>query len=166
MMPPGGFAVYAEHSDSDKPMAKGMNIRVFNRTEVQHGATIRLEACTGTIHLSPGAYHVTASSMVTYVDPDAKDPTTVPMVPAPFGGYCRLRHLENANCPNEQAICVGTISNADMLPSLIDTYVLVENDARIVLEHQIGDNVDGIYLQVNAGGSSWHVFARISIHRL
>ena len=163
---PGGFAVYAEHSDADKPMATGWNVRVFNRTEVQHDAGIRLEADTGTVELSPGAYHVTAVSAVTYVDPGAPDPTTVPMKPAPFGGYCRLRHLEDEGCQNEQAIAIGTISNADMLPSLIDTCLVAEEGARIVLEHQVGTNVDGIYLQVNAGGSTWHVFARISIRRL
>jgi len=166
MMHPTGFAVYAEHSDSMKPMAKGMNTRVFNRTEVQHGAGIHLEPGTGTVHLGPGAYHVTATSIVTCVDPAAADPTTVPMLPAAFGGYCRLRHLEDTDCPNEQAICVGTISNADMLPSTVDTFLHVERDARIVLEHQIGDKVDGVYLQVNAGSSSWHVFARIAIQRI
>lgn len=160
------FAVYAEYSDTDKQMVKGWNVRVFNRTEVQHADRISLEADTGIVHLAPGAYHVTASSIVTYISGEGADPATVPMSLTPFGGYCRLRHADDVECPNDEALAIGTISNADMLPSLVDTYLLLKQDVRIVLEHQVGDDTDGIYLQVNAGGSSWHVFARISIRRL
>jgi hypothetical protein len=35
-----------------------------------------------------------------------------------------------------------------------------------VLDHQAGADVENLYLQVTVSGSSWHVFARISIHRL
>jgi hypothetical protein len=165
-MPPE-FAVYAEYSDSDKQMVQGWNVRVFNRTEVQHAAGISLEAETGIVQLAPGAYHVTASSIVAYISGEGANPATVPMSLTPFGGYCRLRNADDdAESPNDQALAIGTISNADMLPSLIDTYLLVEQEVRVVLEHQVGDDTDGIYLQVNAGGSSWHVFARMSIRRL
>jgi hypothetical protein len=53
-----------------------------------------------------------------------------------------------------------------MLPSLIDTYLRVDSEAEIVLDHQAGEHVAGLYLQVTVGGSALHIFARISIHRL
>lgn len=57
------FAVYAEHSDSNKGMVSfgktpydGWNPRVFNRTEVHPaGGSIRLEPKTGVVMLGPGA---------------------------------------------------------------------------------------------------------------
>ena len=83
----------------------------------------------------------------------------------PNGGYCRVRYARDTNCKNEQAIVVGTISNANMVPSLFETYLKVAYQTDIVLEHQVGDLVTGIYLQDNSVNSSWHVFARIAIRR-
>jgi hypothetical protein len=169
---PTEIAVYAEHSDTTKEMvmypkpAGPWNTRVFNRIEAQVGQSIGLDESTGIVTLAPGFYHITACSIVTYAEPEAEDQTTVPISTRPNGGYCRLRHLADIGCPNERAIAVGTISNANMVPSTIDAYVNVEDGARIILEHQVGDAVGGIYLQVGAGGSSWHVFARIAIRRM
>jgi hypothetical protein len=163
-------AVYAEHSDSQKPVEEGWNARVFNRTEMEIGSNIRRAETTGVISLGPGVYHITGSSQVTY-----DDLAPNPLTPGwntearPNGGYCRLRYtsdLPPAKIGNEEAIVVGTISNANMLPSLIDAYLDVPHQASLVLEHQVGDVVKGIYLQDNAVGSSWHVFARIAIHRV
>lgn len=163
-------AVYAEHSDSQKPVEKGWNARVFNRTEMEIGSSIRRADETGVISLGPGVYHITGSSQVTY-DDLAPHPRTGGWntEARPNGGYCRLRHasaLPPADIGNEDAIVVGTISNANMLPSLIDAYLDVPHRADLVLEHQVGDDVAGIYLQDNAAGSKWHVFARIAIHRV
>jgi hypothetical protein len=163
-------AVYAEHSDSQKQVEKGWNARVFNRTEMEIGSNIRRAAATGVISLGPGVYHITGSSQVTY-DDLAPHPRTGGWntEARPNGGYCRLRHASTVppgQIKNEAAIVVGTISNANMLPSLIDAYLDVPYQAEIVLEHQVGDDVAGIYLQDNAVGSSWHVFARIAIHRV
>jgi hypothetical protein len=69
-------------------------------------------------------------------------------------------------CDNEDAICIGTMSTANMLASTIDTYLEVRREARIVLEHQVGNDVAHIYLQGVWENSSWHVFARMAIHRL
>ncbi|HYH82817.1 MAG TPA: hypothetical protein VEX86_23695, partial [Longimicrobium sp.] len=164
------IAVYAEHSDSQKKMEMGWNARVFNRTEMEVGSSIRRDAKTGVISLGPGVYHVTGSSQVTYNDL-AQHPRNGGWntEARPNGGYCRLRHVSPvpvADIPNEDALVVGTISNANMLPSMIDAYVDVPHHAELVLEHQVGDEVDGIYLQDNAVHSTWHVFARIAIHRV
>jgi hypothetical protein len=158
-------AVYAEYSDSDKPMRPGANPRVFNRVEVESAGSTRLDPCTGVVTLRPGTYHVTACSIVTPYDPAADTDGRVSPQPRPYGGYCRLRHRDRPE-RDDPPIALGTISNANMLPSLIDTYLRTEREVEVVLDHQAGEHVDGLYLQVAVGGSSWHVFARISIHRL
>lgn len=165
---PADFAVYAEHSRSQKKMDPVWCPRIFNVTEAQEGSAIRFDDQTGVITLGPGVYHVTGSSQVTY-----NDNTDHPLEPGwntkviPNGGYCRLRYAEERpDCGNEKAIVVGTISSANLLPSMIETYLDVPRQARIVLEHQVGDLVDEIYLQDPTPGSPWHVFARISIQRV
>jgi hypothetical protein len=165
---PADIAVYAEHSDAQKPMGKMWCPRIFNRTEVQEGSSIRFEEKTGVVTLAPGVYHITGSSQVPY-----NDNTFHPAEPGwntkptPNGGYCRLRYAADpADSGNEKAIVVGTISSANLLPSLIDTYLDVPSETGIVLEHQVGDRVDGIYLQDNTQNSPWHVFARIAILRV
>lgn len=169
------IAVYAEHSDAKKPMVlhpelpprdQGWNVRVFNRTEIEKGGSIRREEGNGVVVLRPGLYHVTGCSLVTYDDWAAAGRVT--MDTQPLAGYCRLRYAEDVGCGNEKAIAIGTMSTANMLASMIDTYLEVEagTTARIVLEHQVGNEVDHIYLQGIWANSSWHVFARISIRRL
>jgi hypothetical protein len=164
---PADLAVYAEHSDTRKEMGKMWTPRIFNRTEAHEGSAISADPDTGVITLGPGMYHITGSSAVTY-----NDLTDHPLEPGwntkviPNGGYCRLRYLQDGVCKNEKAIAVGTISNANMLPSFIDTYLDVPRQAELVLEHQVGDRVDEIYLQDNAQNSAWHVFARIAIQRI
>lgn len=166
------LAVYAEHSDAKKPMIlhedlpprdRGWNTRVFNRVEVQRGRSIRLEE-GGVVRLGPGLYHITASSLVTY--DDLASPGRVSTDAEPCAGYCRLRHARDAGCGNELAIAVGTMSTANMLASMIDTYLEVRDEAAIVLEHQVGNDVAHIYLQGIWESSSWHVFARIAVHKL
>lgn len=164
---PADLAVYAEHSDTRKEMGKMWTPRIFNRTEAHEGSAISADLDTGVITLGPGVYHITGSSAVTY-----NDLTDHPLEPGwntkviPNGGYCRLRYLRDGICGNEKAIVVGTISNANMLPSFIDTYLDVPRQAQLVLEHQVGDAVKDIYLQDNTQNSTWHVFARIAIHRV
>lgn len=170
MTVPADFAVYAEHSDARVEVKGGWNVRLFNRTEMQEGSNIGLDDATGVITLGPGLYHITGSSQVTYNDlaPHPSSPGWNTEI-RPNGGYCRLRYVEDQGCGNERAIVVGTISNANMLPSLVDTYLDVPHSAQIVLEHQVGfsdDDVQGIYLQDDATGSTWHVFARIALRRI
>jgi hypothetical protein len=168
------FAVYAEHSDSKKPMVidqsqadpkqRGWNVRVFNRIEVQQGTSIRYEPNTGIVTLGPGRYHIVTSSIVTYDDLAPQGHVTVS--PAPFAGYSRLRDAGKPACLNEEAIAIGTMSTANMGVSLIDTWLDVKDEARLVLEHQVGNNVDHLYMQGIWEQSSWHVFARIAVERM
>ncbi len=178
------FAVFAEHSDCNKSMESGSgpydgwNTRVFNRTEVEPtSGNIRLEPGTGTVILKQGIYHITAVSIVSYVDPvepgDENPGGGVPSRNPAFGGYCRLRDETrpgcetSAGCLNENTVAVGTMSSANMLPSLIDTYLRVDKpEARLILEHQVGPIVEGINLEIFVVNSTWHVMARISIARL
>jgi hypothetical protein len=174
------LAVYSEMSPSGlKKVAPGWNTRMFNRVDVAPppGSSISIDMKTGYITLKRGTYHITASSNVTY-----NDLKTDPLAPGwitherPNGGYARLRDAnlkpnpETNRVDNEDSIIVGTISNANMVPSLIDTYFTVTADSiTVLLEHQVGDVVDTIYLQDNTAGpftSEWHVFARIAIRKL
>lgn len=163
---PADIAVYAEHSDSRKPAVAGWNVRVFNRTEFSQGNGIVLDSDNTVIKLAPGVYQISASSIATYDDMFPGPAQGWGTEQRPNGGYCRLRRKADADCKNEKAIAIGTISNANMLPSLIDTYFKTTEPVEIVLEHQVGDQVAGIYFQDNATNSSWHVFARIAIRAL
>jgi len=167
------IAVYAEHSDSMKPMVldpdvhagvAGWNVRVFNRTEVRIGDTIHLEHGTGVVTLGPGLHHITASSIVTYDDLAGTGHVLTKI--DPFAGYCRLRYADMRGCDNEDAIAIGTMSTANMVPSLLETWLDVKDRARVVLEHQVGPDVANLYLEGTWAKSSWHAFARIAIRRL
>jgi hypothetical protein len=48
----------------------------------------------------------------------------------------------------------------------METFPTAKDKANLVVEHQVGNEVKGLYLQVNANGSVWHVNDRISIQRL
>ena len=186
------IAVYAEHSKSKKPLQAGWNTRVFNKVENQIGSQISLDTISGIITLEKGTYHITGNSAVTYNDsiPDLSSGNAgQPTKPVPNAGYARLIDINKKAGKNDDAFVVGTLSNANMLPSFIDTYLVVKDKTEIILEHQAGFDshegmnlppkehsdedsdstksiVDGIYLQDNVLNSPWHVFARIAIRRL
>jgi hypothetical protein len=174
--PAADYAVYAEYSLTNKPMVAGWNARVFNKREVEEGDHISLDDQTGVVTLQEGTYHITALSLVNYYD--TEKPTVIPNSLTPPAGYARLRHLEDALPPdtvptievidesNAKALSVGTGSDANALPSFMETYLKVDDEAKIVVEHQVGDEIEGLYLQANANGSIWHINARISIQRL
>ena len=164
---PIDFAVYAEQSPIRKKLQPGWNVRVFNKTEAQEGSSIRFDAGTGIISLSPGVYHLNGTSIVTYNDLDPyPDGAGWNTKPRPNGGYCRLRYAADAGCGNEKAIVVGSISSANLIPSIVETYLDVPRFTQIVLEHQAGDQVDGIYQEDNSANSTWHVFSRLAIRRV
>ncbi|ORW98591.1 hypothetical protein AWC29_04070 [Mycobacterium triplex] len=174
--PAAEYAVYAEYSLSNKPMVAGWNARVFNKKEVQEGENIGLDDRTGVVTLRAGLYHITAMSLVNSYD--VANPTSIPTLSTPPAGYARLRYLEDAlspdvvptidvlNANNAKALSIGTGSDANALPSFMETFLRVQDKASLVVEHQVGNDVKGLYLQVNANGSIWHVNARISIQRL
>jgi hypothetical protein len=70
-------------------------------------------------------------------------------------------------CSREHTpIVPGTIGNASVIPSVVDTFSRAGHPVEIVLDHQAGEHVEGLYPQVAVTGSPWHVFARIDIQRL
>jgi hypothetical protein len=170
------YAVYAEYSLSSKPMVAGWNTRVFNKREVEDGKNISLDDQTGVVTLKPGLYRITAMSLVNYADP--ANPTIIPTTLTPPAGYARLRYLADAlppdtvptvdviNTSNAKALSVGTGSDANALPSFMDTFLKVTDEAKLVVEHQVGEDVKGLYLQVNENDSVWHINARITIQRI
>jgi hypothetical protein len=159
------YAVFSELSPENKPMAVGFNARVFNQVDAKHGHGIDLDMETGVITLAPGTWHVSALSTVVY-DSGSEPPEMVTnRIPA-NGGYARIRHADKVECPNEEAIVVGSVATANCVPSTMETYLTVHEPTRIVLEHQSGKGVAGVYLRVYTMNSKWHVFARIAIRRL
>lgn len=155
--------MFCEYSLSLKPVEAGANVRIFNRVEAASAGAITLDTNSGAIALTHGTYRISAVSIVApYHEGDTEQVT---LVASPYGGYCRLRDFHKP-LRSDPAIAIGTISNANMLPSTIDTFLEVRGKTEIILEHQVGSHPEGLYLQINAGGSADHIFARITIQRL
>ena len=161
-------AIYAEFAKANVKMQSGLNRRVFNTVEVQHGDHIHLEI-DGSIRLLPGAYRITGFSMVTM------QVTMAPPVPqnnTNYPGYCLLyREEDETNNPLSNNIGIGSPATAlDTVPSLFDTVLLCDEITRICAGHQCGDDLQNeVYLTVyDVGGakSLYHVFARITVTRL
>ncbi|WP_164018560.1 hypothetical protein [Pyxidicoccus trucidator] len=169
------FAVFAEDSPETKRMkVGGMHTRVFTRVEARSpDNAIQLDLATGIITLPPGTYHITGFSTTAYLYPPDEGETLDGMIQnkkLANGGYCRLRLAGGVaeDIPNEEAIAVGSISTANTIPSLIETYFTTNVDAQILMEHQSGntEQVADVVLRANPNESPWHVFAHICISRL
>src|SRR5215213_898143 len=156
------YAVFAEYSPVIKPMQPGMNARVFNRIEARsRDGAIQLDEKTGVVTLPPGTYHITGFSTTVYYTGDEPPEMVEPRSPA-NGGYCRLRREEELPEDRNAGFAFGSICTANAIPSLVETYFTTPDEARIVMEHQSGNDPKDVYLQVYSGGSSMHVFARLS----
>ncbi|MCY1022926.1 hypothetical protein [Pyxidicoccus sp. MSG2] len=172
------FAVFAEDSPETKYMpAGGMQPRVFTRVEARSpDNSIQLDLETGFITLPPGTYHITGFSTTAFLYPRdnpeeiAKLDGMVQNKQLANGGYCRLRLAGGIpeQISNDDAIAVGSISSANMIPSLIETWFTTNVDAQIVMEHQSGrtDQTADVVLRANPNDSPWHIFARLSISRV
>jgi len=162
------FAVYCEKSPQSKEMVSGGNPRVFNHVDAQRGNSISLDPITGAVTLQPGCYHISACSIVTsFTEQDIDGRVTT--VPRPNGSYAMLRYWTDTTGRTD-SICLGTVSTANMDPSLIETYLEVK-DAPVAIQvvHQAGDLSETwprLFLQVYVDDSADHVFARISIRKL
>lgn len=160
------YAVFAEHSPTSKPMQPGMNTRVFNRIESRsEDAAIQLDEETGVITLPPGTYHITGFSTTVYFTGD-EPPEMVGSRSMANGGYCRLRLAQDSPEDRDAGFVLGSVSTANAVPSLVETYFTTADAAQIVMEHQSGGEPKDVYLQVYSAGSSAHVFARLCIRRL
>jgi hypothetical protein len=160
------YAVFSEFSPTLKPMRPGMNTRVFNHVDARSpDGAIELDESTGVITLPPGTYHITGFSTTVYYTGEEPPEMVEPRSPA-NGGYCRLRRAEEDPEDRDAGFVFGSISTANAIPSLVETSFTTAEEAHIVMEHQCGSDVKDVYLQVFSGGSSAHVFARLSIRRL
>ncbi len=170
------YAVFTEFSPDSKMMTPGFNARVFTDAEQQRGHSIQCDFATGVVTLAPGSYHVSGFSMATYNSGSEPPEMTTIRSPA-AAGYCRLRSFDPKrqaapsdmrSIPNEDAsvICIGSPCTPNMTPSLFEAYYTTEQEARILVEHQMGHAPDRIFLRVYAEKSRWHAFARIAIRKL
>ena len=169
------YATFSEFSPADKMMKPGWNRRIFTDTGARKGSGIQCDTTTGVVSLPPGTWRLSGYSTVTYNDKEPPEMTTV-RAPA-SAGYCRLRTFDSAPdvdpldmhaLANDAAgvICIGSTGNANMTPSLFDTFYETDRPARLLLEHQSGAKPDRIFLRVYTQNSRWHAFARITIQKL
>lgn len=161
------YAVFSEHSPANKPMQPGMNTRIFTNIDAHAGHAIALDRTTGVITLAPGTYHINGFSTTVYYSKDDPDEMISTRNPA-NGGYCRVWNMKETTDlrNNAKAIVVGSASTSNMIPSLFETYFTTQEKAEIIVEHQAGSKVEGVYLRVFTMDSPWHVFARIAIRRM
>ncbi|OZG72762.1 hypothetical protein BTA51_14665 [Hahella sp. CCB-MM4] len=171
------FAIYCEtaNTTSSKKMESGSNLRVFNKTKINRGNDISLSEDGTTISLTRGCFHITAMSIVSYVDElDMEDgitkSLTVSICEKSNGGYCAIFEkgtIIEAPSDAEKAIAVGTVSHTSTAPSFIDTILNVEDMIHIQLIHQAG-NVDNknVFLTVSDGESVNRIFSQITIIKM
>jgi hypothetical protein len=170
------YAVFTELSPNTKLMKPGWNRRIFTDTDSRKGNGIQCDFTTGVLTLAPGAYHFSGMSMVTY-HADSEPPETTTIKAPASAGYCRLRHFEPTvredsndlraiDNSDRSVICVGSVSSANLVPSLFEGFLETGRPAQIVLEHQSGSNPQQIYLRVFVENSKWHAMARIAVRSL
>lgn len=164
------YAVYAEQTksvDDTVEMATGVVARTFNTQEVQTGIAIR-QVSEREIELQPGTYRISGVSILTMVTSSAPVPTDG--LTNIYPGYCMV--YDSSKPPTEQdmsgVICLGTPGTAyDTDPSIFDCFYSCEQTMRISLGHQCSYDMPAdhkVYLR--AGGSIYHVFARMAILKI
>ncbi|SHL68364.1 hypothetical protein SAMN05444272_1210 [Roseibium suaedae] len=159
------YAVYEEHSPETKPMQPGGNLRTLNRVITQTGDAIHLDTETGIVSLKAGTYRISGVSVVTYFDAKADTDGRVSAAARPNASYAMLLHPGKAS-RDVEPLALGTVATANMVPSLVDTLLTFDQDTQIVLMHQAGRDVEGIYLEVYVDNSDKHVMARLVIQKL
>jgi len=170
------YAVFTEFSPNNKQMKAGWNRRFFTDTDVRKGTAIQCDLAKGIVTLAAGAYHLSGFSTAAYNSGGEPPETTTIRSPA-SAGYCRLRKvaagdttdpvdMRTVDNGDPAVLCLGSTSNANMTPSLFETFFETAVPANLVLEHQCGSNPEQVYLRVFTQNSKWHAFARISIRRI
>ena len=166
---PKSYAIYAEFAKANVVMQPGLNRRVFNTTEAQHGSNIALNP-DGSITLQPGTYHLSGFSLVTmqvtFAPPVTKFDNTYP-------GYCLVYPKDfETNDPLHHALGLGSspATALDNDPSLFDLVLTCDKPTTICVGHQSGEDLHNeVYLDVyEVAGipSPFHAFARITIFQL
>jgi hypothetical protein len=146
-------------------MQPGANLRVLNRVITQMGEAIHLDTETGIVSLKAGTYRISGVSVLTYFDAQVDTDGRVSTQARPNASYATLLHPGEAS-RDVEPLALGTVSTANMDPSLLDAILTFDKDTQIVLMHQAGLDVEGIYLQVYVDDSDKHVMARLVIHKL
>jgi hypothetical protein len=170
------FAVFVEFSPQNKKMLPGWNRRVFTDTDSRKGDSIRCDFATGVVTLAAGYYHISGLSSVGY--DSSKEPPEMTATRSPAAaGYCRVRRVNGDPGPEQldlhavdnadpSIVCIGSMSSANLVPSLFETFLEASQATRIVVEHQTGSKPQDILLRVFVGNSRWHAFARLAVRRL
>ena len=139
-------------------MQSGFNKRVFNSEEYlgDGESTIKYNGEGDITFVAGGIYKISGVSIVTYMDLENHSEAT-----SDFPGYCTL-----LNDSGEQ-LATGTISNArNLLPSTFETIVDVPANTTVSVQHQVGNNVENVWLGIAANGSQNHVYARLVLEQL
>lgn len=170
------FAIFVEYSPQNKKMMPGWNRRVFTDTEARKGDSIRCDSVTGVVTLAPGSYHLSGLSIVGY--DSSKEPPEMTATRSPAAaGYCRVRRINGDPGPEQldlraidnadpSVVCIGSMSSANLVPSLFETFLAASQITRLLVEHQTGSNPQDVLLRAFIGNSRWHAFARLAVRRL
>ena len=169
------YAVFTELSPESKLLKAGWNTRVFTNTDARKGNAIQCDFATGIITVAAGVYHISGMSIVAYNSGGEPPEMTTIRSPA-SAGYCRLRTpgsnpsldpgMRDVGNDDPSVISIGSPCSANLTPSIFETYFETDRPARMLLEHQAGDNPQQIYLRVFVENSKWHAMARIAIRKI
>ena len=168
---PPNVAIYAEYARvANKPMKSGLNRRVFNKREAQHGHDITLKS-DGCFTLLPGTYRLTGFSAVTMQTTMAPPKYPHDMN---YPGYCMVYPESVESAPQNDilkaVIAIGSgATSGEIYPSLFDAVHEFASKTDVCVGHQAGELYDPLYLSIyDVGGttSDYHVMARVSITKL
>ncbi len=154
------FAVYSGYSNKRTSLQPGANVRIFNHVDSEQGESIQLCPDTGAIHLKQGMYHITASAA------SGMDTTSTGIQAYSLENetYCQLSYVSKSE-QDQSPISIGSQACHDMMPSLLDTCLRVEDNTSVVLEYLI-DPQDSESQPILEGDSGLCVFSRISILKM
>ncbi|MAC45390.1 MAG: hypothetical protein CMI12_00860 [Oceanospirillum sp.] len=148
------FAVYSEYSNQKASLQQGANIRKFTHVDSEQGDSITLMPETGVIRLKQGLYHITASAATGV---DGAEANT-------HEAYCQLSYACQTKA-QQGPISIGSQAVPDMIPSLVDTFLRVDDDTGIVLEYQV-DHSGEKASTLAENDTNLQVFSRISILKM
>lgn len=147
--------------ENNEPMAPGFNTRIFNSVTYvnnDNDSEFNYDDNTGELTLvTGGVFRVSGVSIVTYMDMENHTLSN-----SSYPGYCTV-----SDTSTNAQIATGTISNAaSMLPSTFDAIFEATEGQSINVQHQVGADVNNIWLGIAENGSSNHLYASLVLEKL
>lgn len=168
------FAIFSEDSPENLEMKSLWSPRVFRITEaLSPEKSIKRDEATGKITLPKGTYRLQGFSIVTYFT-GTEPPEKMTCATDANAGCCRIRFFDKPATPIKDSIAVGSLSNANCIPSIFDTVFTTpdkQDTVDIVLEHcqDVATAAADPQVLLRLGppyGTTAHYMARLAIYRL